>query len=408
MISRLKIANYKSIKSIELTFTQTNAFIGKNGVGKTTLMSAISILSRFSSGEDINSIANSVAPFGEFFNVNLDDKEASFEFDIMTRQKRIYTYRFSVSFGSRIANSSIKRYYINEESLHRKNTESGDRDLIFKRTASNGMMNAMNIQTKDSNEVPLRVTPFISILNVYASKEVKEVSDTISSYSIIWMDQSANTRGPVLISANNLDLSTIDGVAVSLFLKNREFYDKAMSSIKAIIPGFTPPIIRNIDQALLEQDDDGSDNKDENSVSNYLVYWKDSNYTKDINISQSSLSGGNSRVIYIILSLYNSESKSCFVAEEIENGMHFERISRLIEQIKMISKNQSIQLFFTTHNHLILNYLLPEEVIFTKLGDGGSIYERLTDTAEYEDIKNILNRDPSSTEMIDSGLLNIW
>ena len=133
--------------------------------------------------------------------------------------------------------------------------------------------------------------------------------------------------------------------------------------------------------------------------------WFDSNYANSSSISRVSLSGGNSRVIYLILSLYNSKSNTCFVAEEIENGMHLSRISKLIDQLRMIVKNRKIQLFFTTHNHLILEDLLPKEVIYVKLADSGSKYTKLSETREYQEISEALGRLPSSTEVVNSGLL---
>jgi len=415
MISRLKIQNYKSIEEMELNFGMLNALIGKNGAGKTTLISAINLMRRFSSGENINSIINSIAPLGEFFNANLDSKKALFEADIITPQEQlVYTYKFSVTFGPGSGfRTHIGRnmYYVDEESLYKKdlsNSSSSSNTLIFKRVSGSDPFHAMSIQTGSKKEdLPFRITAYNSVLSVYAEPNAKNVADTLSSYSIIWMDNPASNQSISLVSTNDLNLSTVDGVAVSLFLKDDALYEKAMSSIKNIIDGFIPPIIQKIPSPSntdLDKKDDAEKNNKE-IISNYIVYWHDSAYAKRTDISQFSLSGGNSRVIYLILSLYNNEAKSCFIAEEIENGMHSERIEKLTEQIRMISKNQSVQIFFTTHSHTILNYLTLKEIVFVKLSNTGSTYRHLDTTDEYKEIRESLNRAPSSMDLINSGLL---
>jgi len=403
MIRKLTIENYKSIEKTSLSFEEINVLIGKNGAGKTTLISVINMLMKLANGANINALVNGLAPLGgEFYNANSSSRHAKFALEVQTPSREIYDYSFSVAFGDkdRSINELGPAFYIENESLYKIEPLNSPKKMIFQRTGDD---TSIEISSNDGiTRMPLNVDPRVLVLSSFAQNDVKLVAQTLGSYSVIWIDTPQPSNVFEIVSSNAPNLSTIDGVAVSLYLKDKGLFDSAMNAIESIIPGFTPPEITNINDSISRRSKDDQDRK---KATNFVVSWSDSQYSRSYGISRMSLSGGNSRVIYLILSLYNSEASSCFVAEEIENGMHLSRIAKLIDQMRMIVKNRKIQLFFTTHNHLILDDLLPKEVIFTKLGARGSEYTRLTETKEYADVESDLGRAPSSSELVNSGLL---
>jgi len=404
MIYRLEVENYKSIEKCDLSFKEMNVLIGKNGAGKTTLISIINMLKKLASGMNINDVVGEVAPFGnEFFNVNTHDEHAKFTLEVQTPQNERFLYSFTVIFGKREPrNETAGLFYFDSESLHKLNHD--DKELIFQRTTNTESTIKVGVPGGEE-DIPLKVDPSVLVLSAYAQGDAKSVADTLSSYSVIWIDTVTGVNHYEIVSSNKPNLGTIDGVAVSLYLKDRRLFDEAIDAIKSIIPGFTPPDIAKIPSNFSSRSEKTKPDDEHQKIANYIVSWSDSNYSRNYGISRISLSGGNNRVIFLILSLYNSEAKSCFVAEEIENGMHLSRIAELIDRMRMIIKNRKIQLFFTTHNHKILDYLLPGEVIFAKLDKDGSKYTRLSETKEYADIEKDLGRAPSSTEVVESGLL---
>ena len=403
MIIKLTIENYKSIEKTSLNFEEINVLIGKNGAGKTTLISVINMLMKLSSGANINALINGMAPFGgEFYNANSSSRHANFELMVQTPNREVYEYSFSIAFGdkNRGVNEIGPAFYIDNESLYKIDPVDKSKKMIFQRTGEDTSIEILS--DNGISKMPLNVDPRVLVLSSFAQPDAKLVAQTLSSYSVIWIDTPQPVNGFEIVSSNAPNLSTIDGVAVSLYLKDKQLFNDAMNAIESVIPGFTSPDISNISDSVPSGRKDEPERK---KVTNYIVSWSDSQYSRSYGISRMSLSGGNSRVIFLILSLYNSEASSCFVAEEIENGMHLSRIAKLIDQMRMIVKNRKIQLFFTTHNHLILDDLLPKEVIFTKLGSKGSEYTRLTETKEFADIQADLGRAPSSTELVNSGLL---
>ena len=390
MILRLMAENYRSIEKVDIWFNKMNVLVGKNGAGKTTLISIIELVKEIASGKDINAIINEDSSRGGLFNVNVQKDNTRVELLLQTPDDQQYVYSFSIGVGSVGRDGA---YYFSEESLCRK-TEQGE-DNVFERDVKGNTIKV----GPDRVSVPQRVAGGVAVLSMFAQEQTRMIADLLSSYSVIWLDGGvSNEDGWTVISANDLDLSRVDDVAVGLYLKDASAFSEAVEQISEIIPGFEAPLIRKLPF-------DTDDNVNGASRVGYVVGWHDCDYAKTATISSSSLSGGNSRVIYLILSLYFSDAKSCFVAEEIENGMHAARLSILMDKLRMIGKNRKIQLFFTTHSHLILNDLLPMEVILAKLGENGSEYVRLSDSSEYSEIVKDLGRQPTSKEIAESGLV---
>lgn len=403
MILGLEVDNYKSIEHMAVSFGELNAIIGKNGAGKTTLISIISMVKSIAQGRNINAIINENASVNDFFNCNLHEEISKISVKIQTPRRRTYMYSFSISLGVGIEAERASFSFVKESLYFLPNNDSLHKELVFKRVGNNSsfMNNNATLEVADG-VVPFKIDPSVSVLSSYAHDDAIDVSDTLASYYIIWLNDS--NYGGTIVNSNYLDLNTIDGVAVDLYMRDRALYENAIETIRSIIPGFRSPEIVRIGKEEPRHDDE-RERKATRKVSSFVVNWSDSQYSSTSFISRHSLSGGNSRVIFLILSLYNSRGKSCFVAEEIENGMHLTRISMLIDQIKKVVKNRKIQFFFTTHNHLILNDLLPKEVVYVKMSNHGSEYARLSDTKEFQMIRDTLGRMPTSEDVVNSGML---
>ena len=239
------------------------------------------------------------------------------------------------------------------------------------------------------------------MLSSYSDENVIEVTKSILTYTII-IDTIFDTKdGLNIIQSNRPNTNTIDGVAISLLRKNHGRFDNAVKSIQKIIPGFIAPSILTIDDKNIKGIDTIKPQDDE--VKNYIVTWTDTAFPDKY--SQISLSSGDRRVIHIIFSLFNTDEQSFMVIEEIENGMHYERISKLIDEIRTQATNRKVQLLFTTHSNEILKGLTVPEVIYCKKDtDQGTTLIPISDTIEYETIKNDLRGDHSVADVLQSGL----
>lgn len=397
MITRISVENYKSIEEATLDLKGMNALIGRNGAGKTTFISIFNLLKHLASGDKLEQAVENTAPLGiDLFNFNRTSNSAKFKLTVQA-DSNLYEFTFTISYNDFKGRS----FGINEESLTK--LEGEERKLIYRRNGDNGTIEVS--QGEDIHTLPLKIEGNKLALSSYSNDDVRIVADTLSDYTIIWLDTiHGDNEGYSFVRGDNPNLNTIDGVAVDLFKRDPQRFKEAIAAIKKIIPDLVEPRIVSLDDAFrISRSSTSSKAGSEKKIENYAVTWSDNTYSK--NITRLSLSGGNARVIFLILSLFNTKTKSCFVAEEIENGLHTSRIGKLVDELRTIIKNQKIQLIFTTHNYQILERLLPDEVVFCQLGHKGSTYQRINETDEYKLIREQLGSEPTSSDVVNSGLL---
>jgi predicted ATPase len=401
MITRAHISNFRSIKDVDLSFGLLNVLIGANGAGKSTLLEALNFTKRIASGVAISDAARTYAPFGrDFFNYYSDGYIANFSFDIQTRSDSKYQFNFSIGYNPDFA--SHEDFYVYSEKLSRYTDD--EVAVIFDRTPAS--KNISFDAGDGANQLPIEIENNRLFIATLSHPDVKEVVDTVSSYEILWADEKYdNPRQSRVVVDDPLSRETVDDVAVALSLKDSDRYQEAVTTIKKVITEFEEPTI--VDLANTTTEDTASDEHKSKKKKEYryIVNWRDSRHA-DSYYSRFAISGGNLRVIYLILSLYNTESRSCFVAEEIENGMHPGRVKKLVQVLIAIAKKRELQLVFSTHNYILTREVLPRDIIFCKYIDGeGARYIRLTDTDEYGQIKDALNTEPSTEDVLSSGLL---
>jgi AAA15 family ATPase/GTPase len=379
-----------------------NVLIGANGAGKSTLLEAINFSRRAIMGDSISRAARRYAPFGhDFFNYYDEGYTAEFDLDIQTKNNAVYKYHFAVSYDPDVMVREDFRVY-SEKLMKHVEGGSGD-ELVFDRKPRS---KTVSYENRHGEQATIEIEANRLFLATLASPATREIVDTISSFNIMWSDgRMDSSELKSMVVDNPASASTIDDVAVSLSLKDESAFDGAVQAIKKIIPEFEAPRITNL------SDIDGntmqaSQVKKEKSLTDYryFVNWLDSRHQGSA-YSRYAISGGNLKVIYLILSLYNTESKSCLIAEEIENGMHPARVRKLVQTIISIARNRKIQLVFSTHSYLLTSEILPQDIIFCEYKDGeGAKYRRLTETDEYSCIKQALGLEPSTEDVLNSGL----
>ncbi len=164
--------------------------------------------------------------------------------------------------------------------------------------------------------------------------------------------------------------------------------------------GFTNEELKQVYKAVQFQDMDNYLNEcivnfDDN-ISQFKII-SDKAYLKQVSDDEykelSKFGDGIKLYISIIASLYASKNNYLFI-DEIENGIHWTQLDRLWEIILTISKEQSVQVFATTHSkECIESYarvakkLEDEDVSFIEFGRNDNKIESIT-----YNYKNIINQ----------------
>lgn len=403
MITRIEVENFRSIKKTSIDLAEVNVLIGANGAGKSTLIEALNFVKGVVAGNTIASVARKYAPFGQdFFNFYTDELSAKFSIDVQTTNDEIYYYSFSI--GHNQGGGGSDEFFVISEKLDKK-VDDG-RASVFSRSSKSNTI-TLDANNRPSPDIQLKIDLSRLVLATISEDDVKKVVDTISSYEVIWFDDKfGNTFPNNMIVDDYTALQTIDDLAVSLHLKDPKRLEAAYETVGKVIPNFKRPTIINLSETInsgAPTNATKTTRKDQ-KTHRYFVTWADSRYANTF--TRFSISGGNLRAIYLILSLYNIETKACFIAEEIENGMHPSRIMKLVQILLQIAKTRNIQLIFSTHNYALTSEVLPREVVFCTYTEGeGSSYRRLNDSDQYRMVKTALGVEPSTDDVLKSGLL---
>lgn len=384
MIKKVVLKNYRGFAEASISLPKFAAIVGKNAAGKSNFISAIFLFRRLAMGAVLSDVLSEIAPFGnELFTFSTHRNEAEFEF-LIEASEALYRIRFKIGF-KRISGSL--QIVVDEESLAKM--EGNKENAIYKRERDK----TYEYDGLEEKEIPIKVEPDRLMLAIYSNEDAQNIVRAILGYTILEAEAEFE-KGLRVVIGERPDLKTIDGVAVSLHLKNHGRFDSAVKSIKKVIPSFEPPIIEKLNSPTGEGDK-------EKELSRYFVNWKDGGHP----ISRLTLSDGDRRVISLIFNLFNTPENSFMAAEEIENGMHIERLSRLIDEFKTQANNRGIQILFTTHSNEILRCLTVEQVIWCRKDDlRGSRLSILHDTDEYKLIKEDLEGTLNAAEVMESGM----
>lgn len=108
-------------------------------------------------------------------------------------------------------------------------------------------------------------------------------------------------------------------------------------------------------------------------------------------ISARSLSDGTLRFLGELVALLKAEPGSILLVEEIENGLHPERLHLLVQLLESITRERDIQVIVTTHSPLVMAALSEQTrdnaVLFARVaGREGTVTRRLRDLPHFDAI----------------------
>lgn len=108
-------------------------------------------------------------------------------------------------------------------------------------------------------------------------------------------------------------------------------------------------------------------------------------------ISARSLSDGTLRFLGELVAVLTAEPGSILLVEEIENGLHPQRLHLLVGLLEQVTAERGIQVIATTHSPLVLLALSPhalrDAIVFARIaGRAGTIARRLGDLPHFDEV----------------------
>ena len=100
------------------------------------------------------------------------------------------------------------------------------------------------------------------------------------------------------------------------------------------------------------------------------------------------LSDGTLRCLAILAAVYSEPEGSMIVVEELDNGIHPSRITKLLHAIQQIAAERHLMLVVTTHNPAVMDAVDPDHMdglvlCYRSKEDGASTFARIVDLPDY-------------------------
>jgi len=379
MIKSIEIKNFKSIiDSGVIHLPSFGAIVGCNASGKTNLIQSLNFIKLLASGLSITDAQRHICLVpNELFNLNLPANQLTIRIEMQDLKNNEYRFELTIELKSDISiDNNFKIIY---EKLEKKDNNSEEHyDIIYERDPS-------QFKGKDG-PIPLKVDSETLAITVYDNKDTIDAKQHLSSIVITEQKVTDNRDSIVSYKDNNLAGLIVRFMSGDENDNYKNFIDitskilENFSSFNEVKPRYKGKNVSNGDRISLVM-------LEEHNVAGQL--------------SMQSLSLGDLRTMYFIAkSLDLREGASLFI-EEIENGMHPNRLKNLLDHLDNISHRKHIQTIFTTHSPNVIDHLKPQDIILTyKDKIHGTKYQRIDSHKDSAAISNFLDKGGSLFEYL--------
>jgi predicted ATPase len=394
MIKELKLINWKSFQEATLYIDPLTVVIGSNASGKSNCLDALLFLNRVSQG-----IAIFPAIAGD---VNLPAIRGGMEWICRKPEKE---FTISVVFGSESTSKEDYRYnltvlvngtkaevYAEELTLlkYSPRSEKPGEKMLFRTKQEES--NSPGIPTyfftgtqgrgkrHDLNRANIILSQ-VETLNV--KKEiVKGVKLVLSQLQKIFVFDPipSHMRNYTPLSEKLLaDGSNIAGVLAGLGIDRKQIVEETLTRYLKDLPErdikriWTEPVGKFKTDAMLYCEE-GWENQPTHEV------------------DARGMSDGTLRYLAIVTALLTREPGSLLVIEEVDNGLHPSRAHLLVEMLKTLGKERTIDVLVTTHNPALLDAagvgMIPFIVIAHR--DDATGFSRLTQLEDIDQLPKLI------------------
>ena len=342
-IKRIGIEGFRRLKDIDIEMRPMMVMIGANGVGKTSFMDALSLLSASARGT-MNQTLNEM---GGFFSVLTRDLSGSMTLKATMDYPNEETLRYSFQVSPRSPG-----YYISQEHL------TQERNGIFHYIHSqNGVVHHCDSGSRlvpaeftyNDQESSLYQVPRVFNQMVY----VWGVLNLVSKYHALDVGRMAPVKLPQQLRPAFMPGQ--DGEELVPFLYNlreteHDRFEAVEDALKAAFPGFEslafPPVAAGM----------------------IAMTWKDKAFKSPFYMNQ--LSEGTLRFLWLASLLQSPQLPAITMIDEPEVSLHPELLSLLADLMREASLRSHIVV--ATHSDRLIGFLEPNEVVVMDIDEEGA------------------------------------
>jgi len=406
-IKRIKVANFKSFKELDIELRRFNVLVGANASGKSNFTQIFKFIRDIASFGLDNAISlqgseylpNIVTPSPKTLSMML-----VFEPGFGFRAKKSLlvditqsTYEFALRFGKNGGGFEIEKDELNlkvdyfrwserKKRTHKKNKTIGSGSIVI--SNDNGLLRTA-IQKPSGVEISSQdlLAPFLIdklppktiLLEVPYIPPIKWAFRDIALYDF---DPKLSKKAALITGKSELEEN---GDNLSLVLKNITEDAEKKRKFSNLIKDLLPFV---------------DDLKTDKFVDRSLLFKLSETYYKEGYFPASFISDGTVNISALLIALY-FEKKDFIIIEEPERNVHPHLISRLMEMMKDASKKK--QIIVTTHSPEVVKHAGLENLLLISRDKGG--FSTISRPSEKKEVKIFLQNDLGVDELYVQNLL---
>jgi predicted ATPase len=357
-IEKINISGFRRLYSVELLMKPFMVMIGANGVGKTSVLDTLSLLSASASG-NLNS---TLSQKGGVANLLTRNKSQNMSFLVEMKVPNYQPFKYEL-----MIEPTASGYTISNEILSQNR---GRPDPFRHIESAHGDIRYFDINEKSFLRPSWEHNPFETSLAQVPKmfkepEELRRILATANQYHVL----DVSTRAPVKLpqAMKPAHLPGIDGEDLTPFLyylreSDQNRFDAVIDTLRAAFPDFDTLSFPPISAGML------------------TMTWNDKKFAKPIYIHE--LSEGMLRFIWLVSLLHSPHLSTITMIDEPEVSLHPELLGLLVEVMREASKRT--QLVIATHSDRLVRFLRPEEVVVMDINEEGNTNAASADSMDLD------------------------
>ena len=345
-INRIQVSGFRRLLSVELPVRPFMVLIGANGVGKTSFLDALSMLSASASGN----LNRMLSYFGGITSLLTRGKseDLAFLLDMTVPGHEPLEYELRLApkgTGYAVSRELLcqRRQGFDDPFRH---IDSSDGDIRYYETEDNRLVRPdweHNALETSLSQVPKMFRQ---------PEELRRILATATQYHVLDVGPRAPVKMPQPMKPATLpgsDGGDLVPYLYSLREGDRDRFDTIMDALKTAFPDFEELSFPPVAAGML------------------AMTWKDKKFSKPIYMNE--LSEGMLRFLWLVSLLQSPNLSTVTMVDEPEVSLHPELLSLLADLMREASKRT--QLIVATHSDRFIRFLNPDEVVVMDADDDG-------------------------------------